>query len=75
MPKFRRKLAKARNCSLCASDTTVDYKDVVLLKRFVSERGKILGRVRTGICAKHQKQVTRTIKRARFMALLPYVVS
>jgi len=75
MPKFRRKLAKARNCGLCASDTTVDYKDVTLLKRFISERGKILGRVRTGICAKHQKQVTRAIKRARYVALLPFVIS
>lgn len=75
MPKFRRKLARAKNCGLCASDTTVDYKDVVLLRRFISERGKILGRVRTGICAKHQKQVTKNIKRARYMALLPFVVS
>lgn len=75
MPKFRRKIAKAKNCSLCASSTIVDYKDVALLKRFISERGKILGRVRTGICARHQRYVTRGIKRARYMAILPFVIS
>ena len=72
MPKFIKKQSRAKNCPLCASDTTVDYKDVVLLKKYVSERGKIQGRARTGICAKHQRQVTRSVKRARFMALLPF---
>lgn len=62
----------AKNCPLCASKIEVDYKDVVLLRRYISERGKILGRVRTGVCAKHQRQVTRAILRARQMALLPF---
>ncbi|MDN4527118.1 30S ribosomal protein S18 [Fictibacillus fluitans] len=53
--------------------TYIDYKDVDLLKRFVSERGKILPRRVTGTSAKYQRQLTRAIKRARFMALLPYV--
>jgi small subunit ribosomal protein S18 len=51
----------------------IDYKDVDLLKRFVSERGKILPRRVTGTSAKYQRQLTRAIKRSRQMALLPYV--
>lgn len=73
MPRLIRKMSKARNCPLCASGAIVDYKDVVLLKKHLSERGKILGRVRTGVCAKHQRQITKNIKRARVMALLPFV--
>ena len=52
--------------------TTIDYKDVGLLRRFVSERGKILPRRITGTSAKWQRQLTSAIKRARFLALLPY---
>ena len=52
----------------------VDYKDVDLLGRFVSERGKILSRRVTGTYAKNQRKVSKAIKRARFMGLLPYVV-
>ncbi len=52
--------------------TYIDYKDVDLLRRFVSERGKILPRRVTGTSAKYQRQLTRAIKRARQMALLPY---
>ncbi|WNB92101.1 30S ribosomal protein S18 [Bacillus sp. NEB1478] len=53
--------------------TYIDYKDTDLLKRFISERGKILPRRVTGTSAKYQRQLTRAIKRSRFMALLPYV--
>ncbi|MBM7095384.1 MULTISPECIES: 30S ribosomal protein S18 [Alteribacter] len=53
--------------------TKIDYKDVDLLKRFVSERGKILPRRVTGTSAKYQRQLTRAIKRSRQMALLPFV--
>ncbi|MBY6037542.1 30S ribosomal protein S18 [Fictibacillus nanhaiensis] len=53
--------------------TYIDYKDTDLLKRFVSERGKILPRRVTGTSAKYQRQLTRAIKRSRYMALLPYV--
>lgn len=53
--------------------TTIDYKDVDLLRRFVSERGKILPRRVTGTSAKYQRKLTRAIKRSRQMALLPYV--
>ncbi len=51
----------------------IDYKDVDLLKRFISERGKILPRRVTGTSAKYQRQLTKAIKRARQVALLPYV--
>jgi len=51
----------------------IDYKDTVRLKKFVSERGKILPRRISGACAKHQRQLTTAIKRARVVALMPYV--
>ena len=51
----------------------IDYKDIELLKRFISERGKILPRRVTGTSAKYQRMLTTAIKRARHMALLPYV--
>jgi small subunit ribosomal protein S18 len=52
----------------------IDYKDYELLRKFMTPRGKILPRRNTGTCAKHQRQLARAIKRAREMALLPYVV-
>ena len=51
----------------------IDYKDTAKLRRFLSERGKILPRRTTGTCAAHQRQLTTAIKRARHVALLPYV--
>jgi small subunit ribosomal protein S18 len=51
----------------------IDYKDEQLLTRFVTERGKIVPSRITGTCAPHQRQLTRAIKRGRFLALLPYV--
>ncbi|MBI2012551.1 30S ribosomal protein S18 [Candidatus Curtissbacteria bacterium] len=67
-----RKLPRGKNCQLCANNILVDYKDVNLLSRHISERGKILSRAKTGVCARHQRQLTRAIKRARFVALLPF---
>ena len=61
-------------CIFCGKDGERDYKDVVRLKKFISERGKILPRRVTGTCAKHQRALTVAIKRARHLALLPYVV-
>ena len=52
---------------------TIDYKDILKLKRFVTEKGKILPNRITGNCAKHQRRVAVAIKRARYVALLPYV--
>ncbi|MFH1509118.1 MAG: 30S ribosomal protein S18 [bacterium] len=63
-----------RVCKLCAAAIdNVDYKDVELLKRFMSPFARIVSRRRTGLCAKHQRQVTCAIKRARFLALLPFI--
>ncbi len=61
-------------CVFCGKDNEIDYKDVVKLKRYISERGKILPRRITGTCAKHQRLLTTAIKRARHLALLPYTV-
>ena len=67
--KGRRKV-----CSFCVDKADyIDYKDVNKLKRYVSERGKILPRRITGNCAKHQRALTVAIKRARHIALMPYV--
>ena len=61
-------------CTFCADKVeTIDYKDVAKLRRFVSERSKILPRRTTGTCAKHQRELTESIKRARQIALLPFV--
>ncbi|MBO8463625.1 MAG: 30S ribosomal protein S18 [Firmicutes bacterium] len=61
-------------CVYCADkNAVIDYKDVNKLKRYVSERGKILPRRITGNCAKHQRALTVAIKRARHLALMPYV--
>ena len=62
-------------CVFCASENNViDYKDTNKLKRYVSERGKILPRRITGNCAKHQRALTVAIKRVRHVALMPYTV-
>ncbi len=61
-------------CSFCVDKIDyIDYKDTAKLRRFMSERGKILPRRTTGTCAKHQRQLTTAIKRARHVALLPFV--
>ena len=61
-------------CQFCVEKVQhIDYKDVTRLRRFTSERGKILPRRMTGTCAKHQRQLSTAIKRARFIALMPYV--
>ena len=60
-------------CVFCGKDYVIDYKDTNKLKRYVSERGKILPRRITGNCAKHQRALTVAIKRARHLALMPYV--
>ena len=60
-------------CVFCGKDNVIDYKDKAKLKKYVSERGKILPRRITGTCAKHQRALTVAIKRARHVALMPYV--
>ncbi len=72
MKKFRGR-RKKRVCEFCSEKaTTIDYKDTNKLKRYISERGKILPRRVTGNCAKHQRAMTIAVKRARHIALLPY---
>ena len=71
MARDRRR--KRKVCSFCVDKGEyIDYKDVGRLRRFISERGKLLPRRITGNCARHQRQVTRAVKRARNIALMPY---
>lgn len=70
---FKRR-KKKKVCRFCEDKTkTIDYKDIKKLQRFMTERGKILPRRVSGTCAKHQRALTVAIKRARIMALLPFV--
>ena len=70
---MRRKPHK-KVCHFCVDRVEViDYKDVARLRKFISERAKILPRRVSGTCAQHQRELTTAIKRARYMALLPYV--
>ena len=59
-------------CVFCGKDNVIDYKDANKLRKYISEGGKILPRRITGNCAKHQRELTTAIKRARQMAILPY---
>ena len=69
--KKRRK--KKRVCQFCASkDARIDYKNTQRLQKYVTERGKILPRRISGTCAKHQREVAKQVKLARFMAFIPY---
>lgn len=64
----------AKSCPMCENGIRqINYKDDKTLSRLVTEQGKILPRRMTGMCARHQRQVTTAIKRARYLALLPYV--
>jgi small subunit ribosomal protein S18 len=66
---------KKRVCNFCVDKIDqIDYKDVSRLRRYITERGKILPRRITGNCARHQRQLTVAIKRARNVALLPFTV-
>jgi small subunit ribosomal protein S18 len=67
----RKFIVKPKVCMFCADKTPIDYKNVVLLGRFVSDRGKIVPRRRTGVCAKHQRSLAQAIKRSRYLAMLP----
>ena len=69
MAEFYRK--KKKVCYMCTGKD-IDYKDIDVLKKYVNDKGKILPRRVTGACAKHQRHIANQIKRARYMALLPY---
>ena len=71
---FRPNKKRKKVCNFCAEKPEViDYKDVLKLRKYVSERSKILPRRITGTCAKHQRELTIAIKRARHIALIPYI--
>ena len=65
---YRRK----KICQMCAGKS-VDYKDVMIVSKYINEKGKILPRRMTGACAKHQRHIAGEVKKARFMALIPFV--
>ncbi len=70
MAEFYRK--KKKICQMCAGKS-VDYKEVVIISKYINEKGKIFPRRVTGACAKHQRHIAEQVKYARFMALIPYV--
>ncbi|MGI6161088.1 MAG: 30S ribosomal protein S18 [Christensenellales bacterium] len=71
-PRGRR--TRRRICQFCADKSqSIDYKDVNKLRKSITERGKIMPRRMSGTCAKHQRQLAMAVKRARVVALLPYV--
>lgn len=75
-PYMGRAVRPRKVCRFCAyPKTLIDYKDTLLLRNFITERGKMLPRHITGVCAKHQRKLQEAIKRARIMALLPFVTA
>ncbi|MGI6174724.1 MAG: 30S ribosomal protein S18 [Christensenellales bacterium] len=73
-PRMRR--ARRRVCAFCADKVEhIDYKDAMKLRKYLTERGKIMPRRMSGTCARHQRKLAIAIKRARIVALLPYVSS
>ena len=72
-PMNRGRKARKKVCGFCVDKVeNIDYKDIARLRRYMSERGKTLPRRVTGTCARHQRELTVAIKRARHLALLPY---
>ena len=72
--KPRPRKGRRKVCQFCADKVEhIDYKDVARLRKFTTERGKIMPRRMSGVCAKHQRELAIAIKRARQIALLPYV--
>jgi small subunit ribosomal protein S18 len=75
-PGERRYFARPKTCQFCADKSlSIDYKKVDMLKRFVTDEGKIRPRRQTGNCARHQRALATAVKRARHIALLPYTSS
>jgi len=76
MAQPKKVFSRRRVCRFCTDkDAIIDYKDAKTLRNFVTERGKIIPRRIYGTCAKHQRQLTEAVKRARQLALLPYMGS
>ena len=66
-------MPRNKSCYFCSNSEKIDYKDINTLERYLTDRGKIVPRRITGNCAKHQRELTKAIKRARIIALLPFV--
>lgn len=72
-PRRKRRLPQNLKCPLCeAGVKDINYKEIYQLKKYTSVRGKIISTEKSGVCTKHQRKITKAIKRARYMALLPY---
>lgn len=73
-PRRRKPQVRTRRvCSFCTDKVKeIDYKQIDMLKRYITDRGQIRPRRKTNLCAKHQRRISEAVKRARFMALLPY---
>ena len=75
-PVERRRFIRRKACKLCADKVDgIDFQDTARLGKFLSERGKILPRRISGSCARHQRELSRAIKRARAISLLPYITA
>jgi len=75
-PSNKRYIVRRKVCTFCVNkSSSIDYKDANMLSRYISTRGKIEPRRRTGVCARHQRALSLAIKRARHIALLPYTSS
>ena len=72
MRRRRKRPIRGLKCHFCEAGVKPDYKEVEALRRFVSDRGKIVPRSRTGVCAKHQRRLAQAIKRARYLSLIPF---
>ncbi|MCL4353013.1 30S ribosomal protein S18 [Patescibacteria group bacterium] len=70
--KRPRKNIKIGECFFCKEKKNPWFSDYEILRRFITDRGKIIGRTRSGVCAKHQRKLTRSVKQARHLALLPF---
>ena len=72
--RYNKRFQRRKFCRFCADKIDfIDYKDIKTLKIYITERGKMLAGRMTGNCAKHQRELTRAIKRARNIALLPFI--
>ncbi|MBI2019854.1 30S ribosomal protein S18 [Candidatus Daviesbacteria bacterium] len=71
-PSEEQKTAPSKSCVFCKSKTSPSYTDLEKIKKFITDRNRILPKMRSGLCAKHQRSLTRQIKYARHLALLPF---
>jgi len=69
-----RKIIVPKTCYFCTEKKEPEFLDTAVLSRYVTDRGKIIGRARNGLCAKHQRHLTAALKHARHLALMPFVV-